>query len=194
MPRVHGKLFLLDNGFITIRDANGNSVTFDDVADFESAYPSALVFTDKEYICYEPDREIHVDLEFDPPHIWDGPNKDLDDVIKAYASLKTKRNDPFRGKDYVKIKEILWDMIRAKASAYIYSKWPMYEQVNGALGLMNTAEMNQMKAHISEVRSDVTRIKNDIQAATTKAGLKAIDLPKPSFVDEEIPLRLFARK
>jgi uncharacterized protein YrzB (UPF0473 family) len=187
-------MFLLDNGFITIRDANGNKVTFDSVEDFESAHASALVFTDKEYICYEPDREIHVDLEFDPPHIWDGPNKDLEDVIKAYSSLKTKRNDPFRGKDYVAIKAVLWDMIRAKASAYIYSKWPMYEQVNGALGLMNTAELNQMKAHISEVKDAVLRIKNDIQLATTKAALKAIDLPKPSFAPEELPLRLFATK
>ena len=86
--------------------------------------------------------------------------------VKGYApqkSLKTLKQE--------KIQEL-----KANCSAFIYSKYPIYKQLNVANGLATEEETSQMRSYINQVRSICNGKESQINFLEKAEDVKVFDV------------------
>ena len=88
---------------------------------------------------------------------------------KALLNLTKKKEKPLEELKQVKIQEL-----KNNCQKYIYSKYPIYKQLNAANGLATEEEINLMNSFINETRLLCKEIEQKINSAKALRELEKI--------------------
>lgn len=96
-----GKLILLNDGLINVRDENKKELSFRSLEDFKR-YASDFIgttFDGVEYYLYQPDDEYHFyyNTNDDTEHVKPFPDAALENIISNYDVIKARKADPLYG-------------------------------------------------------------------------------------------------
>lgn len=99
---MKGRIFLLDDGHIYVRDSLGREVNFNSVDDFYNYYPGVIDLSDDYYIDYEPDKKVFY-YSNDPKNysalvnLFDEAVKEYEAIITNTGVMKERQEDPYYG-------------------------------------------------------------------------------------------------
>ena len=130
----NNRMFLVEKGiFVVIRNGT-KEVDFGSFEEFNKYYPE-LDLTGKNYVDYEPDRGLYIDNSDDSISIKDAPVEEYENVINSIDSLIENKNDPFFNLNVEQAKALKIIQIKSQETNSLFMTWPLFKQVNAALGI-----------------------------------------------------------
>lgn len=131
---MNGRIFLLDNGHVYIRDANGREVTFETIEEFDKYYNGTIDLTGEHYIDYEPDKGVYYYRDdpgdFSPlVNRFDGPRPDYEAIIDNVKQMMERQNDPYFGLSTEEAYEYKLQQIKQATYRTITRNMPEWKQI-----------------------------------------------------------------
>jgi len=136
---MRGRIFLLDNNHIYVRDGQGNEVNFNSIDEFNNYYPGTIDLSDDYYIDYEPDKKLFY-YRNDPEDfsalvtLFDEPVEEYEAVITGAGIMKERQEDPYYGMNleesrvqkFNQLKRMTYHTITRNMPEWKQMKWNEY--------------------------------------------------------------------
>jgi len=177
-----GKMFLVERStFVVIRDELDQEVGFSSFEDFYKYCPIGefnVDLTGKEYIDYEPDRNLYLDGE---SNLVDNiPNASFEGLISNIDVIKGRVDDPFYGLTLEEAKTLKKQQLQVEAYATIIAKWPIYTQLNLNAGILPAEDKTQKDNDVQSVQSVCNSKESEVDSAVDVTSVKAVTATWPT--------------
>ena len=169
-----GRMFLLENGVISLRDADGNTASIPLLLAFKYS-GVAMALGGKTYVDYEPERQLHIDDALGEGNVFaDHPHVELyENVIAKTTLIKERILNPYFDKLLDDAKEIAKKSIREMFESYINENYSVIESVY-FLVKQNASKLSEIETFLDGKIADMQWYFGKVTQAETVEEVQAI--------------------
>jgi len=165
----NSKLFLVENGFVCIRNSNNQEINFPSFDQFYFYCPIEefnIDLTNIEYICYEPNRPenpFYMENSTTKPI----PNNVYEYLIDNFDLIKSRVENPYYNVSLDTAKIYKKNRLKRQAYEIITEKWPLYQQININAGISGSGDKTEKDNDVISIQTECNNKEAEVDACNT---------------------------